>query len=79
MKCLSCVRKKCSIIQHMSIDKHIKGLEMKKANNTKEKLRIFISTNSFNKDLCFVMLSANISQAKLKRSNVQHFLKKYMS
>jgi len=71
--------KKFTITQHLSRDKHCKGLEMKKAKNTNDKTQAFFTdtlTNSFNKDLCFAMLSSNIPLAKLKQSNFRSFFGK---
>lgn len=74
--------KKFTITQHLSRDKHVKGLEMNKAKNSKYTTQAFFTdtlTNSFNKDLCFAMLSSNIPLAKLKQSNFRNFLEKYMN
>lgn len=74
--------KKCTITQHLSRDIHVKGLEMNKAKNTKYKNQAFFTdtlTNSFNKNLCFAMLSSNIPLAKRKQPNFRNFLEKYMN
>uniref|UniRef100_A0A2S2PVS2 CGG triplet repeat-binding protein 1 n=1 Tax=Sipha flava TaxID=143950 RepID=A0A2S2PVS2_9HEMI len=69
--------KKFTITQHMSRDKHLRALVRKKEKEDNEKTQMFLNTttnNSFNLELCYMIISANIPISKLKHPDVCNFL-----
>jgi hypothetical protein len=69
--------KKFTMTQHMSRDKHLRALVRKKEKENNEKTQMFLNTttnSSFNSEICYMMLSANILIYKLKHPDVRNFL-----
>ncbi|KAL4135150.1 hypothetical protein QTP88_006793 [Uroleucon formosanum] len=73
--------KKFTITQHISRDKHLRALNTKKEKEDNEKTQMFLNTttnSSFNSELCYMMLLANIPISKLKHPDVRNFLFKHI-
>jgi len=75
--------KKFTVEQHISRNKHINGVELKKKHQQQStsKIQQLITEpskkSSFNHDLCHALLSANIPLQKLQNEAFKHFLEKY--
>jgi len=75
--------KRFNVTQHINTDKHKNSVKRKEKNQNALKLgkvQQLVSNSkksSFNKDLCFVMLSANIPLNKLGNVQLKQFLEKY--
>ncbi|KAE9529999.1 hypothetical protein AGLY_011461 [Aphis glycines] len=73
------VEKKFTVTQHVSREKHLCALEIKK--NRKSEVQTLFNTmpknNTFTTDLCTTLVSANIPLFKLKNENFRKFLSKY--
>jgi len=76
--------KKFTIQQHISRDKHARGIQ-RKLNEVKQNDQVLISNltnnsdqSSFNLELCETLLAANIPLAKLNNTNIRNFLEKYI-
>ena len=74
--------KKFTVTQHVSRDKHLRALEIKK-NRKSAVIQTLFNTipknNEFTTDLCTAMVSANIPLFKLKNENFRIFLSKYLN
>jgi len=73
--------KKSQVTQHVSTTFHKDALT-RKTNKNKQLFFMDVKpeeTNSFNKDLCLSLISANIPWAKLKNPIFRNFLEKYTS
>lgn len=72
--------KKYNIQQHISREKHTKGLKLRKETETSnsQALLIGMTTKSeFNEELCGVFLTCNIPLSKLNILTFKHFLEKH--
>ncbi|KAL4148242.1 hypothetical protein QTP88_002523 [Uroleucon formosanum] len=74
--------KKFTIQQHISRDKHARGIQ-RKLNEVKQNNQVLLSNftnnsdqSSFNLELCETLLAANIPLAKLNNTNFRNFLEK---
>jgi len=74
--------KKFTIQQHISRDKHARGIQ-RKLNEAKQNNQVLLSNlinnsdqSSFNLELCETLLAANIPLAKSNNTNFRNFLEK---
>lgn len=77
--------RKFNVKQHIATDKHKAAIKRKQSKNkfdlqkTQQQLLSNTKKSSFNKDLCYALLSANIPLNKLNNHNFKSFLEKYTS
>jgi len=77
--------RKFNVQQHIDTAKHKAAIKRKQSKNkfdlqkTQQQLLSNTKKSSFNKDLCYALLSANIPLNKLNNPNFKSFLEKYTS
>ena len=76
--------KRFTVAQHVGRDKHIEGLEVSKKSSQASQFLLEQCSSAtpskkspFNKELCDVLVSANIPFEKLNNTKFRHFLEKY--
>jgi len=80
-----CSDRKFNVQQHIDTAKHKTAIKRKQNQNnfflqkTQQQLLSNIKKSSFNKDICYALLSANIPLRNLNNRNFKSFLKKYTS
>jgi hypothetical protein len=68
--------KRFNITQHLKTEKHLNSVKRAVIGCDKKKQQLVTNTtNSFNKDLCFALMSANIPLNKLSNESFRNFLK----
>jgi len=72
--------KRFNIIQHLKTEKHLNAVKRAEIVCDKKKQQLVTNTtkkSSFNKDLCFALMSANIPLNKLSNESFPNFLEIY--
>jgi len=73
--------KRFSISQHITLDKHVRGVQRFQRKEENKKIQLLVpslsKTSEYNLDLCKAMLAANIPLNKLSNPQFKSFLEKY--